>query len=258
MIVFLINLRYSSSMSATKGALSVDMFLRDMLYVSYLLPAERVRPIVPASLALATIENHVFVSLVIFRGKTTALTGIPSPRFPFDQVNVRTYVIDPITGMPSVYFVRCGISSGLITFLYKLVSGMPVEHIGYRIDADPDTEGVYTSYSATGNWHGDFSLNVREAAPVLETLPPFGSVQEAVDYLIDPLVGFYAAGSKMLRLEVFHPPLVPRVGAIEHARFPYLSLLGLLDVEAISRPHNVLLIPKTPFHIYLPPRPYRP
>jgi hypothetical protein len=245
-------------MPAAKSALSVDMLLRDMLYVSYLLPAELVRPIVPASLALAAIDGHVFLSLVIFRGKTTALTGVPSPRFPFDQVNVRTYVLDPVTGGPSVYFVKCGISSGLITFLYKLFSGMPVEHIGYRIEVQQDNEGVYADYSATGNWNGDFSLRVREIAPALESLPPFSGVQEAIDYLIDPLVGFYSSGQKMLRLEIFHPPLIPRVGVLEHARFPYLNRLGLLDPEAVSRPHNVLLIPATPFHIYLPAQKYRP
>lgn len=245
-------------MPAAKSALSVDMLLRDMLYVSYLLPAERVRPIVPASLALAAIDNRVFVSLVIFRGKTTALAKVPSPRFPFDQVNVRTYVLDPVTGGPSVYFVKCGISSGLITFLYRLFSGMPVEHIDYRIEVQQDKEGVYADYSATGNWNGDFSLRVRETAPALESLPPFSGVKEAIDYLIDPLVGFYPSQQKMLRLEVFHPPLIPRVGVLEHARFPYLNLLGLLDREAVSRPHNVLLIPATPFRIYLPAQKYRP
>jgi hypothetical protein len=245
-------------MPAAKSALSVDMFLRDMLYVSYLLPAELVRPIVPASLALATIDNQVFVSLVIFRGKTSALARVPSPRFPFDQVNVRTYVLDPVTGGPSVYFVRCGISSGLITFLYRLLSGMPVEQIDYRITVQQDQEGTYTGYSATGNWNGEFSLMVRETAPALESLPPFRGVQEAVDYLIDPLVGFYGSAQRMRRLEVFHPPLVPRVGIMERARFPYLSLLGLLDPDDVSRPHNVLLIPKTPFHIYLPAQRYRP
>jgi len=251
-------MRYSSRMPARKSALSVDMLLRDMLYVSYLLPAERVRPIVPASLALATIDNHVFVSLVIFRGKTSALARVPSPRFPFDQVNVRTYVLDPVTGGPSVYFVNCGISSGLITFLYRLLSGMPVEQIDYRIAVQQDKEGAYADYSATGNWNGDFSLRVRETAPALESLPPFYGVQDAIDYLIDPLVGFYGSEQRMRRLEVFHPPLIPKVGVIEEGRFPYLNLLGLLDPEAVSRPHNVLLIPKTPFHIYLPARRYRP
>ena len=133
-IAFLAKVSYSEGMALSKKFMSVEMLLRDMLYVSYLVPGSRVRPMVPDSLPLATVDGtNVFVSLVIFRGKTAALSLLPSPRFPFDQVNVRTYVTDPVTGKPAVYFVNCGISNGLITFLYGLFSGMPVEHIPYSI-----------------------------------------------------------------------------------------------------------------------------
>jgi len=250
---FLAKVSYSEGMALSKRFMSVEMLLRDMLYVSYLVPGSRVRPMVPDSLPLATVDaTHVFVSLVIFRGKTAALSLLPSPRFPFDQVNVRTYVTDPVTGKPAVYFVNCGISNGLITFLYGLFSGMPVEHIPYSIAPKQDTEGRYLEYAAAGNWYGRFSLTIREVAPELTGLAPFATVQEAIDYLIDPLVGFYGPAEKLKRLEVFHPPLVPRVGEMTEASFPYLGKLGLVDPPEVIRPHSILLIPRTPFLIYLP------
>ena len=239
--------------------MSVEMHLRDMLYVSYLVPASAVRRLVPSPLSLALVDGeHLFVSLVIFRGKTTALSLLPSPRFPFDQVNVRTYVIDPVTNKPAVYFVNCGISDGLITFLYRLFSGMPVEHIPYTITPKQDRDMRYVEYAAAGNWYGTFSLTVAETAPALTSLAPFATVQEAIDYLIDPLVGFYGSARALKRLEVFHPPLVPRVGEIRAASFPYLDKLGLVAPEAVIRPHNVLLIPATPFLIYLPAQRFSP
>jgi hypothetical protein len=253
LFAFLTKLSYSGGMALSKRFMSVEMLLSDMLYVSYLVPGSRVRSLVPDSLPLATVDGtHVFVSLVIFRGKTAALSLLPSPRFPFDQVNVRTYVTDPVTGKPAVYFVNCGISNGLITFLYRLVSGMPVEHIPYSIAPKQDTKGRYLEYAASGNWYGEFSLTVTEVSPKLAGLAPFATVQEAIDYLIDPLVGFYGPAEKVKRLEVFHPPLVPRVGEIAEASFPYLAKLGLVDPQDVIRPHNILLIPRTPFLIYLP------
>jgi hypothetical protein len=243
LFAFLTKLSYSGGMALSKRFMSVEMLLSDMLYVSYLVPGSRVRPLVPDSLPLATVDGtHVFVSLVIFRGKTAALSLLPSPRFPFD----------PVTGKPAVYFVNCGISNGLITFLYRLVSGMPVEHIPYSIAPKQDTKGRYLEYAASGNWYGEFSLTVTEVSPKLAGLAPFATVQEAIDYLIDPLVGFYGPAEKVKRLEVFHPPLVPRVGEIAEASFPYLAKLGLVDPQDVIRPHNILLIPRTPFLIYLP------
>ena len=72
---------------AMKGLFTVEMGLRDMLYVSYLLPAERLRPLLPTPLEPACVESDtVFVSLVAFRGTTTAISVLPSPRFHFDPL----------------------------------------------------------------------------------------------------------------------------------------------------------------------------
>ena len=46
---------------------SVEMELYDILYLSYLLPVSRVRPLVPDILPLATVGgDRVFFSVVIF------------------------------------------------------------------------------------------------------------------------------------------------------------------------------------------------
>ena len=75
-------------------------------------------------------------------GKTSGAATIPTPRIPFDQVNIRTYVIDPVTKKPAVYFVQCGISGALITFLYRVLSGMPVEHTPLSIEPEKDNDGM--------------------------------------------------------------------------------------------------------------------
>jgi hypothetical protein len=233
---------------------TVEMFLSHLLYVSYLLPKSRIRPFLPANLAPATVTGDLlFLSLVVFRGKTVAAMRIPAIPFTFDQVNIRTYVIDPETGGPAVYFLNCGISSGPITTLYKLTSGMPVEHIPFRLSVEKGPFSEYLSYGAQGDWHGGFVIETEEVEPELKELSPFTAVEDAVSYLIDPLVGFYGSQALLRRLPVYHPPLIPRVCAVRKILFPYLQELGLVTGDELERPHSALLVPGTPFHIYLPP-----
>jgi uncharacterized protein YqjF (DUF2071 family) len=248
---------YSITMAFLKKLMSVEMLLRDMLYVSYLVPTSRISPFLPSVLKPAIIDGeNVFVTLVIFRGKTSGAATIPTPRIPFDQVNIRTYVIDPVTGKPSVYFVHCGISGALITFLYGVLSGMPVEHASFSIETVKGKEGDYSRYKVSGRWNGEFTVEAEEISPALTALSPFPNVQEAIDYLIDPLVGFYSDGKVLRRLEVYHDPLIPRVCKPEKVIFPYLSQLGMVPKEEIPLPHSILLVPFTPFLIYLPARVY--
>jgi hypothetical protein len=244
---------YSIPMAFLKKLLSVEMLLRDMLYISYLVPASRLSRFLPPALKPAIVDGeNVFVSLVIFRGKTSGAATIPTPRIPFDQVNIRTYVIDPVTGKPSVYFVHCGISGALITFLYGVLSGMPVEHTPFSIEAAINEDGGYARYEVSGTWNGEFTVEAKEISPTLTALSPFPNVQEAIDYLIDPLVGFYSDGKVLRRLEVYHGPLIPRVCRPVKILFPYLSQLGIVPEDEVSLPHNMLLVPFTPFLIYLP------
>lgn len=237
-----------------RRAPSVVMALRDMLYVSYLLPAERIARMVPRGLVPATADgSNGFLSLVIFKGNTREALHVPAPPIPFDQVNIRTYVIDPRTGGPAVYFIRCGISGRFITFMYRMLSGMPVEHCAFEITADTGDAGHYDSYRVEGVWRGRFTITACETAPGVTGLDPFPNVDRALLYLMDPAVGLYPARGSLRRLEIFHEPLKPRVCKATGVSFPCLEELGLLKGEEIGEPHDLLLVPYTPFEIFLPP-----
>ncbi len=71
---------YSIPMAFLKKLLSVEMLLRDMLYVSYLIPSSRIIRFLPPFLKPAVVDGErVFVTLVIFRGKTSGAATIPTP-----------------------------------------------------------------------------------------------------------------------------------------------------------------------------------
>jgi uncharacterized protein YqjF (DUF2071 family) len=151
---------YSIPMAFPKKLLSVEMLLRDMLYVSYLIPSVRINRFLPPVLKPAMVDGeNVFITLVIFRGKTSSAATVPTPRIPFDRGNIRTYVIDPVAEKPSVYFVHCGISGGLITFLYRTLFGMPVEHTPFSIKPEKTRDGSYSHYKVSGRWHGAFTID---------------------------------------------------------------------------------------------------
>jgi len=231
------------------------MALKDMLYVSYLLPAARIAHMVPRGLTPALADGrNAFLSLVVFKGNTKEAFRVPAPHIPFDQVNIRTYVVDPQNGKTAVYFIKCGISGRFITFMYKTLSGMPVEHCTFNISAKTDTEGGYGSYRVQGNWHGPFTIAASETAPALTGLDPFPGIDEALLYLMDPTAGFYPAWGGLRRLEIYHEPLKPRVCKASLVNFPYLEDLRILNAREIGQPHNLLLVPYTPFEIFLPPK----
>ena len=234
---------------------SVKMVLSDLLYVSYLVPTNRIRPLVPDILPLASVDgSNVFLSLVIFRGKVVRASLLPTPRLTFDQVNVRTYVLDPESGHYGVYFINCAIGSALITFLYRIMSGMPVEHITLKLHNQRDHRMRYVNYSVSGYWHGDFVIEAEEAESQAEHISPFSSKEGAIKYLIDPLIGFYGPRNHVRRIEVWHPHSPPRLARVLSSRCEYLTALGLVEEKEIRQPQNVLLVSGWPFLTFLPPQ----
>ncbi len=178
------------------------------------------------------------------------------PGILFDQVNIRTYTIDPVTEKPFLYtfFIHCGISGGLITYLYRALSGMLAEHTPVFYQIEKAKDGVYVRYDVSGRWHGLFTIDAEEVSNSPHCLVTFPNAQNAKDYLIDPLVGFYSDGPILRRLEIYHDPLIPRVCKPAKIIFPYLTQLGIVPENEIAIPHSILLIPFTPFLIYLPAR----
>lgn len=113
----------------------VSTFLKDLLYISYLVPLERVRHLVPSALRLQTIGGIVFVSAVMMRNTDVGPVWLPWPRQHYNQLNIRTYVDDPVTGGSAVFFFRSGITS-LTALAVPRLLGLPWEKIILHIESD--------------------------------------------------------------------------------------------------------------------------
>lgn len=229
------------------------MTLNNILYLSYLIPANRIRPLVPEILPLATVRGEmVFISVVIFHSKDVRLVNLPSMPFDYNQINVRTYVIDPSTGKRGVYFFRTGITSSAIVLLSRFFN-LPWEKISFLVQTESNEKNQYTLYSASGYWHGELHIEAKEEGSLLPSIYPFDTIDEEIQYLTGPLIGFYRSSDKTRRFEIKHSDIHPRQGKVLKLRFPFLASLGLLEEKEIGNPHNLLLAPQGQFLIYLPP-----
>jgi len=240
-------------MSMRTKLMRVEMLLRHVLYVSYLVPASRLRPIVPDILPLAIVEGDSgFVSVVILRSTRVRLSSLPLPRFDYSQINVRTYVTDPQSGNQAVYFLKSGVTSAIISLLTRAI-GVPWERIECAVNVRIDEQLHYTAYEAFGQWGGDFSIKAEEAMMPPTSMLPFKDTESAIDYLVRPLTGFFAHNERVGRFSIWHPDVKPRAGIIKGFHFPLLNSMNVVDETMTHEPHSVLLVPEARFHIYMPP-----
>jgi hypothetical protein len=240
-------------MSIRTKLMRVEMLLRHVLYVSYLVPASRLRPIVPDMLPLAVVEgNSGFVSVVVLRSTRVGLSSLPFPRFDYSQINVRTYVTDPHSGNQAVHFLKSGVTSTVISLLTRTI-GVPWEHMECAVNVRVDEQLHYDAYEAFGQWGGDFFIKAEEAMMPPTSMLPFKDTESAIDYLVRPLTGFFAHKGRVGRFRIWHPDVKPRAGIIKDFHFPLLNSMNVIDQTVTHGPDSVLLVPEARFHIYMPP-----
>jgi hypothetical protein len=230
--------------------LRVRMTLRDVLYISYAVPPGRMRALVPDILPLATAgDDMAFVSIVFLQSTQVRSGLLPFTSFNYCQLNVRTYVIDPVSGKNAVYFLRSGVTSRFISLVTRM-SGIPWQLIELRTKVDPHKETKY--YTATGNWDGSFSLRSQAFSDKPKRPAFFENKESAVDFLIRPLTGFIDNKQRLGRFVIQHPEVDPETWILTELDFPLFTNLGVVD--EVESPHSVFFLPAADFSIYLPPR----
>ncbi len=233
---------------------SLEMILYDVLYISYLLPSDRVRPLVPSHLALDTVDDeHVFLSVVMSFVREAKAARLPSPRFTYYQVHVCTYVKHPHTGEHATYHLHGAMTVMGAVRLARFM-GMRVDFADFRITPDRDERLRYRGYRMEGSWLGTVEVEADEIAPRLDSLAPFASPSEAVIYFTDALVTLFGGEGKVREMAVWHPRFQPRVARVTKIAMPVLRHLGVLDAQDVARPHNVLLVPRAHWLFHLPSR----
>lgn len=82
---------------------SVSMTWHDLLFAHWPVPAEKLRPMIPAALEIDTYDGSAWIGLVPFRMTGVLPRPLPTPcGFAFPELNVRTYV--KTAGKTGVWF----------------------------------------------------------------------------------------------------------------------------------------------------------
>lgn len=239
-------------MGILNSLMHVRIGLNHVLYISYLVPAARMRGLIPEILPLSIVGgDKAFVSIVLLNSSQARLNWLPYPSFDYNQINIRTYVKDPQSNNQAVYFLRSGVTSKFISFATRTI-GVPWEHISCELKIDVDKENNYKSYEALGHWRGDFSISTASKPDELVKPAPFADLKSATDYLIRPLVGFYGRNEKVSRFRILHPDIELGVGQLQAFDFPVFEDMELVDKPELYSPHSVFIVPQAQFHIYLP------
>ena len=227
------------------------MDLHDLLYLSYMIPGERLRPYIPRPIPFAYLrEGMAIFSLVIFHCRDVKVSFLPLLRFSYDQVNLRTYVIDPVSGRPAVLFLKSGISSRLVSVATNML-GIPWHFVSMKMLAEYGGNGL-VRYNAEGQWEGRFRMTLEAGAEPVGR-GPFESAHEAARSIMGPQTGFFIIPSGLARVEVRHPETEPFLARVSHVEFPLSQCLGLLSEDELPAPFNAIVVAKAHFVVSMPP-----
>ena len=232
---------------------SVDLSIHDIMYVSYLVPESRIRRLIPANLDAATVsDENVFVSVVTLCNTYVRLSGLPFINFSYNQINLRTYVVDPITGKIGVFFLRSGITSKLIAVFTNLLK-IPWENIKLDIQATKDDSERYVKYTVKGTWEEGIHIEAQEETQDAKSTHHFENQEKVIELITGGNIGLFAVPGELLRFQVRHSVIEPRFGKVSHINLPIFTSSGILTEEEILTPHNVLLAHSGKFQVFLPP-----
>ncbi len=234
--------------------------MRNLLFINYSVPPERLRALVPDELELdlstdAEGREVAFVSAVAFHVAELRSSLLPLLRPSFDQVNYRTYV-NAGEG-PAVYFFNMSVNSRMV-LAGTIMLGMPVSYEEIEITSEPHStvaESELRVVRCAVNSKGlaaAIEIGARHASigPENAAIPP--------DFITDRPVGYVkSAADGIMKLLVEHSKLEALAAHVKSARAPMLESLGILNMDESMRPHSALYVGESVFKIN-PPSPWLP
>ncbi|HEY7038907.1 MAG TPA: DUF2071 domain-containing protein [Methylomirabilota bacterium] len=193
---------------------------RDLLFVHWPVPAERVRPLVPAALSLDLLDGQAWITVIPFLIAESRPAWVPPMlASAFLETNLRTYVRGP-DGEPGIYFFSLEAASAPAVAAARLLYGLPyfLAAMSRRVDGH---RIVYSSRRRHGA-----SADLAVTWTVGEPMPPAapGSCEH---FLIERYSLYVARQSGLRRGRVRHAPYPLHHAAIEALSESLLAAAGL-------------------------------
>jgi uncharacterized protein YqjF (DUF2071 family) len=170
-----------------------------LLFAHWSVPAETLRPHVPAGLDLDTAEGSAWVSAVAFRMCRVRPRFLPPLGLVsnFLELNLRTYVWR--AGKPGVYFLSIHAGSPLAVFVSRRLSPLP--YVRARMTFSRDQAGIRFACKHAWRDGSEFSVQYRPDSAIYDSLP--GSLDAWLTERYCMYVGTSQRG--LLLGEIHHP-----------------------------------------------------
>jgi hypothetical protein len=212
----------------------MHMTWRDLLFMHWRVPAEALRPRIPAGLPIDTFDGSAWIAVVPFMMLGTRPRF--GPRLPpvsdFPELNVRTYVTRD--GKPGVWFFSLDAANPLAVRVARRFFKLPYVDAEMTCQSVPAPgpwgDGVrYASHRThRGEPPADFSAHYRPAGAA------FNAVPGTLEHFLTARYCLYAADKHgaILRAEIHHAdwPLQPAEVEVDHNTM--LAPLGLAPADA--------------------------
>lgn len=205
------------------------MVWQDLLFAHWPVPAEALRPLIPAALEIDTFEGRAWLGVVPFTmARVRPWWSPPLPWLSFfPELNVRTYVT--LGGKPGVWFFSLDAGNPVAVRIARRFFHLPYFDAAFSIERR-DGGLVYdcrrTHRGAPG---AELTCRYRPTGPVYEARPG------DLDHWLTERYCFYAADrrGRLHRTDVHHPPwpLQPAEAEIEVD-----TMTGWLGIDRAEKP----------------------
>jgi uncharacterized protein YqjF (DUF2071 family) len=232
----------------------MQIAIRDLLFINYEVPVERVRSLVPEQFELDTRtgaggDARAFVSVVPFTIAEVLSSAWPLGRVSFNQINYRVYVASEEG--PAVYFLDLKVGSRALATSASFL-GLPVNYGSINLATSPLTgEPGSRLYSVESEGREGLMAQVTFDGSAVQQ----GDPDVPSEFITERSLGFITASSgSMYRIVVNHPPLKTVQARVTSIRVPLLESLGVIDVNQSNSPHSVLYVEEALFEADMPTR----
>jgi hypothetical protein len=241
------------------GWLDIHTTLHHFALINYAVPAERLRPHIPASrfdIPEFEINGRKLALLSVVPFVDTDFRYIrlaPWLKFRFAQTNYRVYVSDRQTGEHVVWFFGTTLGSPIV-YLARTLWRIPWYYGRYTIDCQHG-DGRYNhfSYRTESAWAAA-EIKLLDTGQPITLQPGFDSLEQMQLILTHPVTGFYyRMDGRLGSYTIWHRLMNMTLAQPQHLHFGLLERLNVLTQEEMQRPYSIFICPAIDFDIHLPP-----
>jgi hypothetical protein len=200
----------------------------DLLFAHWPIPASALAPLMPEGLHVDTFQGSAWLGVVPFWLDRVKFRGVPTlPGLQsFPELNLRTYVRDPHTGTPGVYFLSLDAGNLLGVVFARMFYHLPYFWADMRFEQRSEREFAFASRRRFSNRPVEFKARYRGLGPTRRTAE---SRPGSLEYFLTERYCLFTRDrdGQPMRADIHHVPWPLEEAEAEIERNDLAEALGL-------------------------------